>query len=157
MRIDQKLGVPLNAMMFCMVIEILWGLLYFGSSAAYNAFSGVGVISLNTAYVAPVAMSLFTGRKRIKTGRFYLGHLGTFCNVAAIGNCISWIEWAEFANFEAWCLLAIPLFCMPSTIPVTASTVNYAPVVFVATGIVSGIWYWVWGYENYTGPPTHED
>ncbi|KAL6406105.1 putative AC9 transposase [Ilyonectria robusta] len=84
MRIDQKLGVPLNAMMFCMVIEILWGLLYFGSSAAYNAFSGVGVISLNTAYVAPVAMSLFTGRKRIKTGRFYLGHLGTFCNVAAI-------------------------------------------------------------------------
>ena len=49
---------------------------------------------------------------------------------------------------------------MPSTYPITAETVelvNYAPVVFVFATLVSGIWYWVWGYNNYAGPPTHED
>lgn len=51
----------------------------------------------------------------------------------------------------------MPLFCMPSAIPVAASTVNYAPVVFVAATIVSGVWYWAWGHKNYAGPPTHED
>ena len=45
---------------------------------------------------------------------------------------------------------------MPAVIPVTAGSVNYSPVVFVAATLVSGIWYWVWGYENYAGPPTNE-
>ncbi|KAH6867343.1 hypothetical protein B0T10DRAFT_534280 [Thelonectria olida] len=136
-KIDQKLHVPLNAMMFCMAIETLLGFTYFGSSAAYNAFSGAGVICLNTAYATPIAISLLTGRKQIEMGRFNLG-LRVFCNIAAVG----------------WCLLMIPLFCMPSTLPVAAVAVNYAPVVFVAAGIISGVWYWIWGYENYIGPPT---
>lgn len=57
----------------------------------------------------------------------------------------------------AWSLLALPLFCMPTIIPVTAQTVNYAPVVFVAATAISGIWYWVWGNKNYAGPPVHDD
>lgn len=50
MKINHKFDVPLSAMMLCMVIEILLGLIYFGSSAAFGAFSGVGVICLNAAY-----------------------------------------------------------------------------------------------------------
>lgn len=46
---------------------------------------------------------------------------------------------------------------MPTVLPVDATTVNYAPVVFVAATLVSGVWYWVWGYENYAGPPTHDE
>ena len=46
---------------------------------------------------------------------------------------------------------------MPSMIPVEATTVNYAPVVFVGATLISGVWYWVWGYNNYAGPPTHTD
>lgn len=42
---------------------------------------------------------------------------------------------------------------MPSAIPVAKESVNYAPVVFVAATAVSGIWYWIWGHENYMGPP----
>jgi hypothetical protein len=51
----------------------------------------------------------------------------------------------------------MPLFCMPSFIPVEAASVNYAPVVFVFATAVSAIWYWVWGHKHYAGPPTHED
>ncbi len=51
----------------------------------------------------------------------------------------------------------MPLFCMPSSIPVTAATVNYAPVVFVGATVISAAWYIVWGHKNYAGPPPHED
>ncbi len=54
----------------------------------------------------------------------------------------------------AWSLLAVPLFCMPAYIPVTAATVNYAPVVFVGFVAISGAWYFVWGRKTYRGPPT---
>ncbi|KAJ3528309.1 hypothetical protein NM208_g10259 [Fusarium decemcellulare] len=136
-QVNRKLDLPLNAMMLAMVCEILLGFLYFGSSAAFNAFGGVGVICLTAAYATPIAISLATGRKQVKKGSFYLGNFGIFTNVVAI----------------AWSLLALPLFCMPSALPVDETTVNYAPVVFVAATVISGIWYWVWGYENYVGPP----
>ncbi|EWY80866.1 hypothetical protein FOYG_16783 [Fusarium oxysporum NRRL 32931] len=139
-KINHKLDIPLNAMMLSMVIEILLGLIYFGSSAAFNAFSGVGVICLTASYGTPIAISLTTGRKQVKTGNFYLGTFGYAAKIIA----------------TVWSVLALPLFCMPSTIPVTAKTVNYAPVVFVFACLVSGIWYWAWGYKNYAGPPTRE-
>jgi amino acid transporter len=141
MKVNHSLDVPLNAMMLCMVVEILLGLIYFGSNAAFLAFSGVGVMCLTAAYAAPIAISLFTGRKQVRQGLFYLGPLGLFCNVVAL----------------AWSALALPLFCMPSYSVVTAETANYAPVVFVGATLISGIWYWVWGYRNYAGPPTHEE
>lgn len=46
---------------------------------------------------------------------------------------------------------------MPSYLPVTAQTVNYAPVVFVAFIIIATGWYWVWGYKKYAGPPSVDD
>lgn len=46
---------------------------------------------------------------------------------------------------------------MPSYLPVTAQTVNYAPVVFVAFVIIATGWYWVWGYKKYAGPPSVDD
>ncbi|KAM4057355.1 amino acid permease [Hirsutella rhossiliensis] len=137
MKVNRKLDVPLNAMMLSMVVQIVLALINFGSSAAFNAFSGVGVICLTASYAVPIAISLFSGRKQVKTGQFYLGPIGVVCNVVAV----------------AWSLLALPLFCMPSTIPVTAATVNYAPAVFVAAMAISGIWYWAWGHKNYAGPP----
>ncbi|KAF5565590.1 GABA permease [Fusarium phyllophilum] len=140
-KVNTSLDVPLNAMMLCMVVEIVLGVIYFGSYAAFNAFSGVGVICLTASYATPIAISLATGRKQVKTGQFYLGKWGAVANWIAL----------------AWSLLAIPLFCMPSTIPVTPESVNYAPVVFVFACMVSGIWYWAWGHKNYAGPPTHED
>lgn len=46
---------------------------------------------------------------------------------------------------------------MPTSIPVSAETVNYAPVVFVAFILIASAWYWVWGYDKYSGPPTVDD
>ncbi|OAQ61247.1 amino acid permease [Pochonia chlamydosporia 170] len=139
MKVNHSLDVPLNAMMLCMVVEILLGLIYFGSSAAFNAFSGVGVISLTFSYACPIAISVLNRRKAVQNAKFSLGKFGYALNFVAI----------------AWSCLALPLFCMPTFVPVTPTTVNYAPVVFVAATGISGIWYWVWGHKNYAGPPVH--
>ncbi|KAL4786892.1 amino acid/polyamine transporter I [Aspergillus varians] len=137
--VNKKLDVPLNALVLGMVIELLFGLIYFGSTAAYNAFSGVGVILLTLSYACPIAVSLILrGREDIKNGSFDLGALGVFCNVIAL----------------AWTLIVIPLFSMPTLLDVTADTMNYASVVFVGFVVLSGLWYWVWGYQNYVGPPS---
>lgn len=86
-RVNKKLDVPLNAMMLGMAVEIALGLIYFGSTAAFNAFSGVGVITLTVSYACPIAVSFFAGRKQIKAGDFNLGGFGYFCNVVALGQC----------------------------------------------------------------------
>lgn len=83
--VNKTLGVPFNAMMLSMVIEIALGLIYFGSTTAFNAFSGVGVITLTVSYACPIAVSFAGGRSQIKNGNFDLGKLGVFCNVVAIG------------------------------------------------------------------------
>ncbi|KAF1952159.1 amino acid transporter [Byssothecium circinans] len=139
--VNVKFDVPLNAMMLSMVVQLLLGLIYFGSSAAFNAFSGVGVICLTLSYGCPIAVSVLGGRKKVREGNFYLGALGYFCNIVAIG----------------WTLLAIPLFCMPTAIPVTPDLMNYGSVVFFAFFVIATVWYFVWGKKNYQGPPTQED
>lgn len=88
-QVNHNLDVPLNAMMLCMVIELVLGLIYFGSSAAFNAFSGVGVICLTTAYATPIVVSMLDGRKIVSNASFKLGKLGYFCNIVAVGEWIS--------------------------------------------------------------------
>lgn len=84
-KVNTKLNVPLNAMMLCIVVEILLGLIYFGLTAAFNGFSGAGVIFLTIAYVMPIFVSLVTGRKSLKAGEYDFGAIGIFCNVISIG------------------------------------------------------------------------
>lgn len=85
-KVNHKLDVPLNAMMLSMVVQILLGLLWFGSTAAFYAFSGVGVITLTASYASPIAISLFTGRKAVQNAKFRLGKFGVFANVVALGT-----------------------------------------------------------------------
>ncbi|KAK5655201.1 hypothetical protein OQA88_6100 [Cercophora sp. LCS_1] len=137
-KVHPTLDLPLNAMMLSMAIQLVLGLIYFGSSTAFNAFSGVGVIALTLSYVVPIIMSMLEGRRQMAGAKFPLGKLGWFCNGIA----------------AAWSCLALPLFCMPAYIPVTAATVNYAPVVFVGFVVIASAWYFAWGHKNYRGPPT---
>ena len=152
-KVHPKLDLPLNAMLLSTIIQLLLGVIYFGSTTAFNAFSGVGVISLTVSYAAPIAVSMIEGRKQVKGARFSLGKFGWFCNGIAMGK-LSLLALSALANPLAWSILAVPLFCMPAYLPVTAATVNYAPVVFVGFVCIASAWYTAWGRKNYRGPPT---
>lgn len=43
---------------------------------------------------------------------------------------------------------------MPTLENVALASMNYASVVFVGFVAIAAVWYAVWGYKNYRGPPT---
>ncbi|KAF9529855.1 amino acid transporter [Crepidotus variabilis] len=134
--------VPLNAYILSLVIQLLLGLLFLGSSVAFNAFVGVASTCLGASYIMPIALSLIDRRETIRDAPFSLGdRLGWFLNVWAV----------------LWTMLEIVLYCMPAVIPVTKNTMNYASVVFVGFGLISAIWYLINGRKNYKGPPNFKE
>ncbi|MBE3042603.1 amino acid permease [Candidatus Bathyarchaeota archaeon] len=84
-KIHPKLGVPLNAMMLSMTVQILLSLIYFGSSEAFNAFLGVSIICLTVANAAPIAVNVVTGRKAVSKALFKLRWFGLPANIIALG------------------------------------------------------------------------
>ena len=136
-KINERYDVPLYALLFSTLIEGLLGLIYLGSSAAFNAFTGVATICLSASYGFPVLILLCRGRQLVDNAPFHLGKFGYIINIITI----------------LWIFLAIVLFTMPTKIPVTASEMNYASVLFVFFAIVSVIWYVLWGRKHFKGPP----
>lgn len=137
-RVSQRHQMPVNAFLLCVVVQVLLSCLYFGSSAAFNAFISVAVICLGTSYVIPVIISVARGRDRLVGAKFYLGRrFGMFCNVITI----------------AWYVFAIPLLSFPTTIPVLANTMNYAAAVYIGFAVLAIVWYLTWGKSHFRGPP----
>lgn len=49
-------------------------------------------------------------------------------------------------------MFAVVIFCMPVTIPVTASSMNYASVVFCTFAVISAAWYFAYARTHFKGP-----
>lgn len=101
--------VPVNALLLSTAIQVLLGLIYLGSSTAFNAFVGVAVMCLGASYALPVAISLAGGRRDVADAPFGLGQVvGTVVNVIAV----------------LWIAFAIVLFSMPAIVPVSKVTMS---------------------------------
>jgi amino acid permease (GABA permease) len=135
-KINKRFNIPLNALLLSTLIQGLLGLIYLGSSAAFNAFTGVATICLSASYAIPVFILLIRGRHLLEKAPFHLGKFGYVINIITI----------------LWILFAIVLFTMPTVIPVTPSSMNYASVLFVFFAGVSVLWYGVSGRKHFTGP-----
>lgn len=158
-QVNRKLDMPLNAMLLGTVVELLLGLVYFGSTAAFNAFSGSGVIFLTIAYVMPIAVNLFTGRKHLKDAPWNFGIIGLICNIIAVGmfSPIFSTYFSQLTCLPAWSLLVAPLFSFPFFYPVTLVGMNYASVVVVGFTTLAMVYYYVWGKKHYRGPPAEAE
>jgi amino acid transporter len=103
-KIDSHLeDVPVNAYALSTVIQVLLGLVYLGSSAAFNAFAGAAVMCLGASYAMPIAILLMNGRRDMHDAPFNLGRFGAVINVIAV----------------LWIVFVTVLFSMPAAIPVT--------------------------------------
>ncbi|KAG1800096.1 amino acid transporter [Suillus variegatus] len=141
-KIDPSLGdVPVNAYALSTVIQVLLGLVYLGSSAAFNAFAGVAVMCHGASYAMPIAISLMDARRDMHDAPFNLGKFGTIINAVAV----------------LWIMFVTVLFSMPAVIPVTRWSMNYASVVFGGFGVISAAWYMINGQFYYRGPPIQEE
>ncbi|EUC42809.1 hypothetical protein COCMIDRAFT_102520 [Bipolaris oryzae ATCC 44560] len=140
-RVDKRFDIPLMALVLSTIVDCLLGLIYFGSSAAFNSFTGVATICLSTSYGMPILISVIRGRRAVRNSSFSLGRFGYAINVAMI----------------AWICLAVVLFCMPVSLPVEAATMNYASVVFAGFATISVVWYFIRGRKEFSGPPVPND
>lgn len=114
-KVNHGLGdVPSNAYLLSLVIQLLLGLIFLGSTAAFNAFVGVAVICLGASYAMPIAISIANGRKDLKDAPFSLGKWGYPINVFAV----------------VWMVFEIVLFSMPAVIPVTPVSMSMSLFVF---------------------------
>lgn len=138
---NPNLEIPLWGLVLSTVVDCLLGLIYFGSTAAFNSFTGVATICLSSGYGLPILVSVLRGRKLVKHSTFSLGKFGLVINLI----CLVWI------------CLAIVLFCMPVSLPVTAASMNYASVVFMGFAAISIAWYFIRGRKHFTGPPVVQD
>ena len=140
-RVSPTFEIPLWGLILSTTVDCLLGLIYFGSTAAFNAFTGVATICLSTSYGIPILVNVVRGRKATQHASFSLGKFGFFINIATI----------------CWICLAIVLFCMPVAIPVTPTTMNYASVVFAGFFSVALAWYFASAGKSFTGPPVVSD
>jgi amino acid transporter len=140
-KVDKRFEIPLGALILSTAVDCLLGLIYFGSSAAFNSFTGVATICLSTSYGMPILISVIRGRQAVKNSSYSLGRFGYAINVGMI----------------IWICLAVVLFCMPVSLPVEAATMNYASVVFAGFALISLAWYFIRGRKDFTGPPVPTD
>lgn len=105
---DDGSDVPLNAHLLSTTIQLLLGLIFLGSTAAFNAFIGVAVICLGASYAMPIAISLWYGRKEMADAPYALGRWGLPLNIISL----------------LWVCFEIILFSMPAVLPVTQVTMS---------------------------------
>ncbi|KAG9839638.1 amino acid transporter, partial [Aureobasidium melanogenum] len=72
-KVNEKLEVPLNAILLVTLIQLLLGLINLGSSSAFTAFVSVGVIALAVSYAIPIILSLLASRREVNTAKWNLG------------------------------------------------------------------------------------
>lgn len=136
-KIDKRFNVPVWGLVLSTAVDCLLGCIYFGSTAAFNSFTGVATICLSASYGLPILILVLRRRKHVEHATFSLGKFGYAINITTL----------------CWIVLAIFIFCMPVTrIDLTPSSMNYASAVFAAFATISIVWYFVWGRRNFSGP-----
>ncbi|KAG9782538.1 Choline transport protein [Exophiala dermatitidis] len=137
-KVNHKHGVPVYALLLVTLVQLLLGVIYLGSTSAFTAFVSVGVIGLAVSYAIPIGISVWHRRREVSTARWNCGPvLGPIVNVVAL----------------CWIAFEVVLFSMPTALPVTKVTMNYASVVLVGFLVISAIWYAVYARKAYKGPP----
>ncbi|QLQ77959.1 hypothetical protein HG537_0A02060 [Torulaspora globosa] len=129
--------VPKYAVLLSMGVSYILGLLPLVSTAAFNAFIGCAVLCLCSATLIPLILVLLTGRRTLRNAPIKIKYkIGWVVNIGSV----------------VWLLLSMLSVCLPPQIPVTAKTMNYALVVFVACFISIIILYFRWGNVNFQLP-----
>ncbi|KAK0826559.1 hypothetical protein LTR03_017165 [Friedmanniomyces endolithicus] len=142
-RVHPKLDVPLESLALTNLVVLIFGLIFLGSSSAFNAIVSASVVALGLSYGIPVAINCLRGRKMLPATRHFI--------------LPEWFGW--FANLlgVSYVLLTTVLFVFPPGLPVTGSSMNYCIVAFGIVLMISMIQWFVDGRKNFTGPKVELD
>ena len=134
-KINHRTRTPTNSIWLAAGGAFILGLPYLYSSVAYFAITSIAVIGLYVAYVAPVFLRLRAGDK-FQAGPWTLG------------------KWSKPIGIVAtiWVAFIFILFMLPQAFPITISSFNYTPVVFLVVLGGATIWYYGSAKQWFKGP-----
>lgn len=142
-RVDERLGLPLNATLLCCALVTALGCIYLGSTTAFGAFTASFVLMSMASYMASILPLLLQRRQGINFGPFCLGKLGFGVNFIACGFMLAWFV----------------IFSFPYSLPTTVQSMNYASLIWGGLTVCVGLWWLVHASTNYRGvviPPNQE-
>lgn len=146
---------PFNATLACGVFSTILGVIYVGSTTAFNAFVGSFVVLSTLSYLAAVLPFIFTHRfsrssqqpgpyiNNMRPGPYQMGHyIGYAVNIV---SCL-------------YIVVFVIIYCFPYSLPITVVNMNYACLITSGISIFAAFWWLVRG-GDYVGPlaMVHED
>jgi len=128
---NQRLKVPVNAVSATSLLAALLALLVFGPTTVLNGIFGCSVINMSVSYFFPILFMAMKDRKDLPEGRYFnMGRFGPFVNIATL----------------CWLALTLVAVSLPMYRPVTTTSMNWAPVVFLGLLLVALVnWFAVKG------------
>jgi choline transport protein len=113
-----------------------FGAITIGSKAAFSDLVGSFVILSTTSYALAIGGHLFSGRKNLPKGPFWMGKYGYVINGLAFVFII-------FFNI---------IFCFPYSLPIATPTMNYNSVILAGVTALTAFWWAIHGLKHYPGP-----
>jgi amino acid transporter len=134
--VNEDLSCPIPATIFTGIMTTAFGAITIGSHTAFSDLVGSFVILTTASYAIAIGAHLFTGRKNIPRGPFWMGKAGFVINAIAFILII----------------LFNVLFCFPYALPVATETMNYNSVILMGTVALTTFWWFMHGLRKYPGP-----
>lgn len=133
-----KFNIPFNSVYLTSVLTGVLCLINLGSTLAFNIIVSLSLLGLLSTYMISIGCVLLRRLKgqELPPARWSLGRFGLPINM--------------FAFFYSAFVLVFS--CFPVAVPVTLSTANWAPVVWVGVILVSLATYLLYGRHHYTAP-----
>ncbi|RCI17271.1 hypothetical protein L249_3153 [Ophiocordyceps polyrhachis-furcata BCC 54312] len=134
---NKSLQVPVNATVASAVLVTILGILYVGSTAAFNVLVGSFVVLSSSSYVACILPHILTRRSNMTYGPFRMsGIWGYIVNAFA---CLHMIVWGV-------------VYCFPSNLPTDAKSMNYTGVIWGGSTVVIILFWLLRAKRGYRGP-----
>ncbi|PWY73880.1 GABA permease gaba [Aspergillus sclerotioniger CBS 115572] len=133
---NTRLDLPWNAMVLTVAMVTIFGLIYLGTSAAFDAIVSACVVGLNTSYAMPIALLVVRGRQILPQGQFRLGRWGYAINVIAL----------------VFLVVTNVLLLFPAQAHTTGSSMNYAIAAIAVVYLFAGIYWYLYAHKHYIAP-----
>jgi choline transport protein len=90
-KVQKRLDLPLNALILTFILVVIFGCIFLGSSAAFNAIISASVVALGISYAMPVIVNCLQGRKKLPPRSFRLPTVvGWVANIVSqLIHCLS--------------------------------------------------------------------
>lgn len=111
-KIDSRQQVPIAALVFNFLVMFIIGCIYLGSTSAFNAFIGTGLILQHITYAFPAALLMVRGRSTV-----WLPESRSFRMPSVLG-------WAANLITVLFAIFVLVFYDFPTALPVTGSNMS---------------------------------